>query len=52
MGLNDRDKMEDYWKIDNESIGWDVFDRIDEGRGIKGLVGRDLPHAIKGLGGE
>ena len=48
----EREQREEYWKIDNESIGWDVFDRIDEGRGIKGLVGRDLPHAIKGLGGE
>ncbi|MCH2211338.1 MAG: formylglycine-generating enzyme family protein [Fuerstiella sp.] len=44
-----REQMEEYWKIDNESISWDVFDRIDEGRGVKGLVDRDLPQAIKDL---
>jgi hypothetical protein len=45
----DRQAMEEYWKIDNESIGWDVFDRIDEGRGVKGLVDPSLPEAIKDL---
>ena len=45
-----RKEMEQYWKIDNESIGWDVFDRVDEGRGVKGLVDRDLPQAIQALG--
>ncbi len=44
-----REAMEEYWKIDNESIGWDVFDRLDEGRGVKGLVDRDLPKAIQTL---
>ncbi|MCH2200777.1 MAG: formylglycine-generating enzyme family protein [Fuerstiella sp.] len=45
----DRKQMEEYWKIDNESIGWDVFDRIDEGRGVKGLVDLALPQAITDL---
>jgi len=47
----DRGQMEQYWKIDNEAIGWDVFDRVDEGRGVKGLVDRDLPQAINELNG-
>ncbi|MCH2200983.1 MAG: SUMF1/EgtB/PvdO family nonheme iron enzyme [Fuerstiella sp.] len=42
-----REQMEEYWKIDNESIQWDVFDRVDEGRGAKGLVDKDLPAAIQ-----
>ena len=45
----DREQMEQYWKIDHESIGWDVLDRGDEGRGVKGIVDRDLPQAIKTL---
>lgn len=48
----DREAMEEYWKIDHESIGWDVFDRVDEGRGVKGLVDRDLPKAIQELNGN
>lgn len=48
----EREAMEEYWKIDNESIGWDVFDRLDEGRGVKGLVDRELPEAIKALNGN
>lgn len=47
----DRKQMEEYWKIDSESLTWDVFDRVDEGRGVKGLVDRDLPEAIKALSG-
>ncbi len=44
-----RQQMEEYWKIDSESLTWDVFDRVDEGRGVKGLVDRDLPKAIQTL---
>jgi len=44
-----RDDMEDYWKIDHECIGYDVGDRMDEGRGAFGLVDRDLPEAIRAL---
>ena len=47
-----REDMEEYWKIDNEAIGWDVFDRVDEGRGVKGLVDPDLPQAIRDLVGS
>lgn len=46
-----RDEMEEYWKIDNESTQWDVFDRVDEGRGVKGLVDPALPQAIRELAG-
>lgn len=45
----DREQMEDYWKIDSESTAWDVSDRLDEGRGVRGLVDRDLPKAIESL---
>jgi len=45
----DRKQMEEYWKIDSESMTWDVFDRLDGGRGAKGLVDHDLPKAIKAL---
>jgi sulfatase modifying factor 1 len=47
-----REDMEEYWQIDNEAIGWDVFDRVDEGRGVKGLVDPTLPQAIKDLDGS
>jgi len=46
-----REEMEEYWKIDNESLRWDVFDRVDEGRGVKGLVDPGLPQAINDLAG-
>lgn len=49
LKMVDREQMEQYWKIDHESIGWDVLDRVDEGRGVKGIVDRDLPQAIKTL---
>jgi sulfatase modifying factor 1 len=45
----DRKQMEEYWKIDSEALTWNVFDRVDEGRGAKGLVDRDLPKAIMAL---
>ncbi len=44
-----RDAMEEYWKIDDESLGWAVFDRLDEGRGVRGLVDQELPAAIEAL---
>lgn len=44
-----REEMELVWKIDNEETQYDVSDRIAEGRGAKGLVGKDLPAAIKAL---
>ena len=37
------------WKIDSESIEFDVTDRLDEGRGVLGIVDKDLPAAIQEL---
>ncbi len=41
--------MEDYWKIDSEDIQLDVGDRLAEGRGVLGVVDKELPEAIKSL---
>ncbi len=45
----ERDVMEDFWKIDCEDIQLDVQDRLLEGRGVMGIVDKDLPAAIKKL---
>ena len=41
--------METVWKVDNEETQYDVTDRLNEGRGVLGLVDKDLPAAIKAL---
>ncbi len=45
----DRESIEDFWKIDSEDLQFDVEDRLSEGRGVLGLVDRDLPMAIRNL---
>jgi hypothetical protein len=44
-----REAMEDFWKIDSEDIRFDVTDRLNEGRGVLGLVDKDLPAAVRQL---
>jgi len=44
-----RKDMEEFWRIDNEETQYDVSDRLNEGRGVRGLVDQDLPAAIKEL---
>jgi formylglycine-generating enzyme required for sulfatase activity len=44
-----RMEIEDFWKIDSEDIQYDVDDRLNEGRGVLGLVDKDLPKAILDL---
>ena len=44
-----REKIEEFWKIDSEDIEFDVEDRISGGRGVFGLVDKDLPQAILDL---
>jgi formylglycine-generating enzyme required for sulfatase activity len=44
-----RMEIEDFWKIDAEDIQYDVDDRLNEGRGVLGLVDKDLPQAILDL---
>lgn len=44
-----REQMEEVWKIDNEDTAYDVKDRISEGRGVVGVVDKDLPKAVKDL---
>lgn len=44
-----RDQIEVFWKIDNEDTMYDVEDRLLEGRGVRGIVDKDLPAAIRKL---
>lgn len=44
-----REVIEEFWKIDSEDIEFDVDDRIRGGRGVFGLVDKDLPQAILDL---
>lgn len=44
-----RKEMEEFWRIDNEDTQYDVTDRLSEGRGVRGLVDKDLPAAMKQL---
>jgi sulfatase modifying factor 1 len=44
-----REQLEDFWKIDAEDIEFDVNDRLNEGRGVLGVVDKDLPQAILDL---
>lgn len=42
-----RAQMEKAWQIDNEDTQYDVADRLSEGRGVRGIVDKSLPAAIK-----
>ena len=44
-----RKQMEEAWKIDNEETQYDVNDRLEEGRGVRGIVDKNLPAAMKAL---
>lgn len=44
-----REAIEEFWKIDCEDIQYDVDDRLNEGRGVLGIVDRELPQAILDL---
>lgn len=44
-----REQIEEVWKIDNEDTMYDVKDRLSEGRGVRGIVDKDLPKAVKAL---
>jgi formylglycine-generating enzyme required for sulfatase activity len=44
-----REAMEEFWRIDNEDTKYDVADRLSEGRGVLGIVDKDLPEAISKL---
>lgn len=44
-----RDSMEEFWKIDCEDTQFDVQDRLNEGRGVLGVVDPQLPAAIREL---
>jgi formylglycine-generating enzyme required for sulfatase activity len=38
-----------YWEIDAEEIGWDVEDRLEEGRGVKDNIHSGLPEVLQQL---
>jgi formylglycine-generating enzyme required for sulfatase activity len=44
-----REAIEEFWKIDCDDIRYDVEDRLNEGRGVLGIVDRELPQAILDL---
>ncbi|MCA9049185.1 MAG: formylglycine-generating enzyme family protein [Planctomycetaceae bacterium] len=44
-----REAMEEFWKIDSEDTQYDVEDRLSEGRGVMGIVDKNLPAAIQAL---
>jgi len=44
-----RDKIEQFWNIDSESLQLDVDGRISGGRGVYGIVDKDLPEAVSKL---
>ncbi|MFO0427652.1 MAG: formylglycine-generating enzyme family protein [Planctomyces sp.] len=44
-----REAMEEFWKIDCEDTQYDVDDRLNEGRGVLGLVDKELPAKIREL---
>jgi formylglycine-generating enzyme required for sulfatase activity len=45
----DREEMEKYWRTDVEEMEFDVTSRLEDGRGVLGLVDDELPEAIKSL---
>jgi len=44
-----REAMEEVWKVDVEDTQYEVDDRIDGGRGVEGVVDKELPEAIQKL---
>ena len=44
-----RAEKEKFWRIDNDSIESDVNNRLEEGRGVLGLVDPALPAAVRKL---
>ena len=38
-----------YWEIDAEETGWDVADRLEEGRGVKDNISPNLPQVLSEL---
>jgi hypothetical protein len=44
-----REDKEKFWKADAEDIIEGVENRMQEGRGVLGLVDKDLPNAIEEL---
>ena len=44
-----RDQIETFWNVDAEALELDVKGRITGGRGIFGIVDKDLPEAVKTL---
>ena len=43
------EKEHKYWEIDAEEIGWDVGDRLEEGRGVKDNIHPALPQVLQQL---
>jgi formylglycine-generating enzyme len=41
-----RAEMARYWEIDNDAVRWAVENRLEERRGVQGLVDEQLPDAI------
>lgn len=46
---DDKELRKKLWDIDCEDIGYDVGDRLNEGRGAEGIIDKDLPAAIQAL---
>ena len=44
-----RDQMELFWSVDTDDLRVDVADRVMGGRGVQGLVDKELPQAIETL---
>ena len=44
-----RDQMELFWSVDTDDLRVDVADRVMGGRGVQGLVDKELPKAIETL---
>ncbi len=44
-----RDQIEQLWNIDSEALQFDVDTRILQGRGLYGIVDKELPEAVKTL---
>jgi formylglycine-generating enzyme required for sulfatase activity len=46
---DDKELRKRVWDIDCEDVGFDVGDRLTEGRGAEGIIDKDLPAAIREL---
>ncbi len=44
-----REQMEEVWTVDVDDTQYEVDDRIEGGRGVEGIVDRELPAAIESL---